>query len=85
MNNDGCFHVGHKLSYKTGAHDIAKAAAGGWCLIMYADDKCEQIDDYQWLELDKGPDVECHSLAPNPYHGSYHWQLIGEDVSCRYP
>lgn len=80
MGNTGCFNLGHVLSYTTGNHDEpGQAPEGRWCLIKYQDDTCNCIDDYEVVGLSKGYDSTCHTLEPNPYHGSYHWHKI--DVS----
>lgn len=79
MGNTDCFNVGHKLSYTTGNSD-GPATTGKWCLVKYRDDTCGCIDDYEVIEINTGIDPMCHELAYNPYHGSYHWAKIGDDV-----
>ena len=82
MSSTDCFRVGHKLSYTTG-HPSMSPKGGEWCLVMYRDDDCETIDDYQYLNLGGGQynNNMCYGLRPNPYHGSYHWARVDEDVS----
>ena len=81
MGDTGCFNLGQVLSYTTGNKDAPGQTPGGkWCLIKYRDDVCNCIDDYEVITLDGGYDDTCHTLAPNPYHGSYHWAKVGDDV-----
>lgn len=77
MGKDQCFRVGHKLSYSTGS-SVGESDTPSWkgCLVMYEDDDCLCVKDYQYVDIQKGADGWCHELATDPYHGSYHWHEI---------